>query len=102
MVYNHGLPQGAAVYIDALVAQLDRVLASEAKGRGFESRRARQFRKPAVAGFFRYSFNRETPEYLADWHTVAMRLTLGPDSRASDNDPAETHLCASIYESRSM
>ena len=27
----------------ALVAQLDRVLASEAKGRGFDSRRARHF-----------------------------------------------------------
>ena len=29
----------------ALVAQLDRVLASEAKGRGFDSRRARHFSK---------------------------------------------------------
>ena len=28
---------------NALVAQMDRVLASEAKGRGFDSRRARQF-----------------------------------------------------------
>ena len=30
-------------FLHALVAQLDRVLASEAKGRGFDSRRARQF-----------------------------------------------------------
>ena len=32
----------------ALVAQLDRVLASEAKGRGFDSRRARHFLKISV------------------------------------------------------
>jgi hypothetical protein len=39
--------------IQALVAQMDRVLASEAKGRGFDSRRARHLmKKPASAGFF--------------------------------------------------
>ena len=31
--------------LEALVAQLDRVLVSEAKGRGFDSRRAHQFNK---------------------------------------------------------
>ena len=34
---------GLCKICDALVAQLDRVLASEAKGRGFDSRRARHF-----------------------------------------------------------
>ena len=34
-------PVGLCQICDALVAQLDRVLASEAKGRGFDSRRAR-------------------------------------------------------------
>ncbi len=36
------MPEGSCFSL-ALVAQLDRVLASEAKGRGFDSRRARHF-----------------------------------------------------------
>ena len=37
----------------ALVAQLDRVLASEAKGRGFESRRVRHlFKMPVLRAIF--------------------------------------------------
>lgn len=39
---------GTGKKYDALVAQMDRVLASEAKGRGFDSRRARHF-SPAKA-----------------------------------------------------
>jgi hypothetical protein len=36
-------PAGPERKNQALVAQMDRVLASEAKGRGFDSRRARHF-----------------------------------------------------------
>ena len=36
----------------ALVAQMDRVLASEAKGRGFDSRRARHTLKARKCGLF--------------------------------------------------
>ena len=44
MVYNHvAALTGTCWNFIALVAQLDRVLASEAKGRGFDSRRARHF-----------------------------------------------------------
>ena len=41
-----------SVIQNALVAQLDRVSASEAEGRGFESRRARQLKKIPKRGFF--------------------------------------------------
>jgi hypothetical protein len=42
MVYNHDPALlGQNEKNQALVAQMDRVLASEAKGRGFDSRRAR-------------------------------------------------------------
>lgn len=49
----------------APVAQLDRVLASEAKGRGFESRRARQIKTKAhhLMGF---SFPQVIEIYQAD------------------------------------
>ena len=39
-------------YINAPVAQLDRVLVSETKGHRFESCRARQFKKPPKGWFF--------------------------------------------------
>ena len=54
MVYNHApaLP-GLNIKDHALVAQMDRVLASEAQGRGFDSRRARQYlNSPLSVGFF--------------------------------------------------
>ena len=41
-----------SVIQNAPVAQLDRVSASEAEGRGFESRRAHQFKKILERGFF--------------------------------------------------
>ena len=51
MVYNHAATdRDCDQVVSALVAQLDRVLASEAKGRGFESRRARQISREPVAG----------------------------------------------------
>jgi hypothetical protein len=48
ILYRFGLQSlrshaGLCEKYNALVAQLDRVLASEAKGRGFESRRARHY-----------------------------------------------------------
>ncbi len=41
----------------APVAQLDRVLASEARGRGFKSRRARQNENPAACGVLNLGFS---------------------------------------------
>ena len=41
-----------SVVQNAPVAQLDRVSASEAEGRGFESRRAHQFKKSSKEDFF--------------------------------------------------
>ena len=54
-------PPGMVITADGLkeiapVAQLDRVLASEARGRGFESRRARQTKNPPCAVFLSGDF----------------------------------------------
>jgi hypothetical protein len=47
-------PVGLCKICDALVAQMDRVLASEAKGRGFDSRRARHFFSISNTSFEHY------------------------------------------------
>jgi hypothetical protein len=53
MVYNRDPALlGFTTKDHALVAQLDRVLASEAKGRGFDSRRARHTLKARKCGLF--------------------------------------------------
>ena len=65
MVYNHSpCPAGPERNNQALVAQMDRVLASEAKGRGFDSRRARHiFEQPTLCGLF--STSKASPERIS-------------------------------------
>ena len=47
IAWTHAPEMGMIAARYASVAQLDRVLPSEGRGRGFESRRMRQIRKPA-------------------------------------------------------
>ena len=80
MVYNHGSAlTGPIKPVHALVAQLDRVLASEAKGRGFDSRRARHLSKqPAHAGFFIAPLDVEPPGGYAFWRMQLYKIDVRP------------------------
>jgi hypothetical protein len=57
-------PSAATVEALAPVAQLDRVLASEAKGRAFESRRARHLME----------FSGRTPQLSVKWRVPCLYL----------------------------
>ena len=83
MVYNHApCPAGPERNNQALVAQMDRVLASEAKGRGFDSRRARhQFLQPTFVGFF-LPGKRTLREFFWASARCPKRSLIGADYRA--------------------
>ena len=83
MVYNHAPALWGRNNKDhALVAQMDRVLASEAKGRGFDSRRARhQFLQPTFVGFF-LPGKRTLREFFGASARCPKRSLIGADYRA--------------------
>ena len=71
-------PAGPERKNQALVAQMDRVLASEAKGRGFDSRRARHFSACVIKALtqgLKHNPLKQQPVRFLDFSFVAISLS---------------------------